>query len=381
MKIGYNLLYLNSKVGGGIGGGVRIYAKCLLQAMATVDPNNEYILFTNKGIKNSDWIKAENFKQVESLIPLETPGVRYLYEQLILPFEVLHNKIDILHSLAYVAPIFLPCANVISVHDTNFIAMRDIISPFRRWPLEFISKRACLKSDAVITISEFSKHEIIKNIGVPPNKINVTLLGPGQAENTEAENPWPEVKRHFGIDFPYLIAFSGKSPHKNISRLIQAFSKISKMIPHRLIIIGYHRREDFTSPSIDLDKFILPGYILQADLLSLMKHASLMVFPSWYEGFGMPILEAQKMGIPVASSNAASLPEVGGDSVAYFDPFDVDAMAEVIKSCLLDSTLQRNLILKGRENLKHFSWKKNAREVLNIYTEIYQQRKKNWNNN
>jgi Glycosyltransferase len=171
-----------------------------------------------------------------------------------------------------------------------------------------------------------------------------------------------------------MIAFSSLSAHKNIARLIAAFAKISSEIPHSLVLIG-HMPEKSAAIRAELQRagdhrIHFTGFIPDEDVDALMKQASLFVFPSLYEGFGLPILDAQEACVPIACSNVAALPEVAGDGAILFDPLSVDDMAEKLKRALLDADLREALIQRGKQNAAKFSWDKAARETMAIYRKV-----------
>ncbi len=169
------------------------------------------------------------------------------------------------------------------------------------------------------------------------------------------------------------MAFSSLSAHKNLPRLVAAFRKISSVVPHSLVLVGHlpenlEFRAELEGAGSDRVRFT--GYLPDEQVTSLMQNASLFAFPSLYEGFGLPILDAQHAGVPVTCSNVASLPEVAGDGAYLFDPYSVDAMAVALRKCLLDIDLRGTLAEKGYENAAKFSWAKTARETLAVYSSV-----------
>lgn len=180
-----------------------------------------------------------------------------------------------------------------------------------------------------------------------------------------------EIAARYGVTGPYLLAFGSLSGNKNIPSLIRAFAGIREQVQHTLLLVGH------MTPGPDLqaeiaalgvgDRIKITGYVPDAHVMPLLEGADLFVFPSLYEGFGLPILEAQMAGVAVASSTAASLPEVAGDGAALFDPLSVDDMSRVLQDCLLDPGRRAALIEKGRANVARFSWERTAAETLDCY--------------
>jgi glycosyltransferase involved in cell wall biosynthesis len=244
----------------------------------------------------------------------------------------------------------------------------------RRTMLRLAVKEAVLRSNRVITISEFSRREILKAYNVPSDKVVVTYL----AADTKLTDPAPSrdpgsVPGMEWMEEPYMVAFSATYPNKNIPRLIEAYGEAKKRhsIPQRLVLIGHpfrmeHGNQDELVRKRDL---IWTGYLEQRTMVEVVRRAEFMVFPSYYEGFGLPVLEAMAAGLPVVCSRAASLPEVAGDAAVYFDPFSVDDMAGKIVAVATNASLRKTLRSKGFENLKRFSWEKVARETVAVYDE------------
>jgi glycosyltransferase involved in cell wall biosynthesis len=184
-----------------------------------------------------------------------------------------------------------------------------------------------------------------------------------------------ELTRRYRIREPYVVAFGGRTLNKNISHLIRAYARVKDAFSHSLVLIGHiPSNVDLSTETQEIrDRVAITGYVPEEHILPLLSHADLFVLPSLYEGFGLPVLEAQQAAVAVACSTAGSLPEVGGEGALYFDPTSVEQIAESIRRCLADATLRSQLILKGRENLARFSWDKTARETLSVYQDVFKQ--------
>jgi glycosyltransferase involved in cell wall biosynthesis len=369
MRIGINLLYLLP----GIVGGTELYAVSLLSTLAANDPNNQYFVFINRESAGLDLPRASNFHTVACPINASNRLIRYLWEQTILPWQLLYFQIDLVHSLGYVGPVVVPCESVVTIPDMNSVALKSSLPKSKSLLLALFVRLAAKFSTHILTLSEFSKTEIIKYLAVDECKITVTHAAP-RANMTEAVG-WIELKAQYGIEKPYIVAFSSLTLHKNIPRLINAFGRICNVIPSTLVLLGH------MPPNVDLtsqiseasleQRVILTGFVPDNHVLPLLSNADMFIFPSWYEGFGLPILEAHQVGVAVASSNAGSLPEVAGAGAIFFDPFLVQEMAQAIVRCLTDSTLRMTLISRGYENLSRFSWDKTAKKTLAVYEAVY----------
>ncbi len=369
MRIGINLLYLLP----GVVGGTETYARELLNHLAAIDTQNTYYIFVNYEAVEWPLPNQSNFKRVICPIRATRRSVRYAYEQLILPFHMLALRIDLVHSLGYVGPLFTFCKAIVTLPDLNFLVPQEIInmSATRGHTLAFFATQAARRAKHVITLSEFSKAEIVKHLGLSSEKVTAILLGEGTSFSDITTEDWEAIKTKYQLPVHYVMAFAGGYPHKNIPRLIQAFARIDDTLPHPLVLTGrLAQGVDALSLAVEAGipgRVLALNYLPRSDVKAVLEHADLFVLPSLYEGFGLTVLEAQACHIAVACSRIASIPEVAGDGAAYFDPHSIEDMTMVINSCLLDENKRAELKKHGDENLKRFSWDKTARETFAIY--------------
>lgn len=365
MLIALNLLYLIP----GVVGGTETYATSLIHALAKEDGENDYVVFVNKGAADLDVTPGPNFHRVVCPFIALRRIVRYGWEQGIFPFQLRNRRPDLVHSLGYVSPLVGPRPQVVTVPDLNYIRHQGRHTAAGRRVLRFFVEQTVKRADHVITISEFSRDEIVRNLEVDEAKVTVTHLAGRESTNgTSAANGMPP-----SIPAPYILAFSSLSAHKNLPRLVAAFQKIVDAVPHSLVLVGHMpENPDFRAELEGAigDRVRFTGYLPDDQVMTLMQNASLFAFPSLYEGFGLPILDAQHAGVPVTCSAVAALPEVAGDGAYLFDPMSVDAIANALKACLLDLDLRESLIEKGFRNAAKFSWDKTARETLAVYTAV-----------
>lgn len=370
MLIGINLLYLLP----GIVGGTENYAAGLLHGLSKIDTQNEYIIFTNRNASEWPIPNTPNIKKIICPITADNRILRYGFEQLYFPYLLSRYKIEIVHSLGYVGPLFTPCPYVVTIPDLNYVDMAHTLSWKNRYILRFFSSFAAKRADRIITISEFSKKRLIATLRLPSEKIIVTHLSSGGGVRLSSSLDWSEMVSRYGIKEPYVVAFAGKAIHKNIPRLIQAFSILKNKYPHTLVLIGrMPSNVDILTILNDKNlagRIVATGYVPGDHIRDLLAHADLFILPSLYEGFGMPVLEAQQSDIAVASSTAGSLPEVAGKGAVFFDPKSVDAMVQTIGICLSEEALRTKLRQMGSDNLKRFSWEKTATETLDVYRQV-----------
>ncbi len=367
MNIGFNLLYLLP----GIVGGTETYAMGLLSAIQKLNLDHNFILFVNK--ECSKWASSK-FPMLKKIV-CSVSGVnryrRYVFEQLNLPQLAKENQLDVMHSLGYTSPLCIKCHSVVTIHDLNFKAFGNEMPLLRRMMLSYFVRQSIFRSTKVITDSQFSRSEILRYYDVPVSKITVThlatdILGEG-VDSAANEFIGSNLKK------PYFVAFSSVYPNKNIPNLIRAYIGLREreQIRQQLVLIGHRfdmgNNEDLAYRMNEQDDIVQTGYLPVDILASVLKNADFLVFPSYYEGFGFPILEAMAVGLPVACSNAGSLPEVAGESALLFDPYSVDDMAAKMALIGTSQQVRSELRIKGYENLKRFSWDKTARQTVNVY--------------
>ncbi|CCW35491.1 glycosyltransferase family 4 protein [Chthonomonas calidirosea] len=369
MRIGINLLYLLPNHVGG----TQTYAEGLIQGLASIDKDNEYCLFVNLEAENLQLTDAPNVRKVVCPVRASSRRARYLYEQLQLPQRIKREGIELLHSCGYVGPLWPACPHIVTVHDLNYIAFGNQMEASRRLMLAFLVPRIARRAARVIAVSEFTRQELIVHIGLKKEQICVIHEAP------KARPPCPkqklqEVRQQFGLDGPYLLAFSSLSPHKNIPFLLEGFSKIASIYSYPLVLVGHTPPGSEVEQKIEQlglgDRVIRTGYVADDVVSALLDGATLFVFPSKYEGFGLPILEAQQAGVPVVCSQVASLPEVAGEGALYFDPHSQTSLLSALRTALDDDSIRKALRQKGYANVARFSWKKAAEETLALYKAV-----------
>jgi glycosyltransferase involved in cell wall biosynthesis len=361
MKIGINALFLRP----GKNGGIETYFRELLAALAEEAPQHSYIVYLCSEAANYP-LPVGNVKRVVFPFSGGRPALRYLWEQLVLPVQVRADQLDLLHSLAYVAPLAIDCPSLLTVHDLNFRAPGHRMSPLRRWILGSFCHLSCRRAAHIIAVSDFTKEALIKELGIERSR--VTRIHEAGARLPAGGVPPPLPPSG------YIASFGGRFPNKNVARLLAAYGRIAGHCPQDLVIIGemdasFRPALDELPPDLKRRVHWL-GYLPDAQVAMVLKGAALYVHPSLYEGFGMPLLEAQALGVVVVSSNAASLPEVGGAGAIYFDPMSVEDMASKMLAGLLDREIRRDTVGKAEENLTKYSWRRTARETLRLYGEF-----------
>lgn len=360
MRIALNLLYMLP----GVVGGTETYAGGLLEGFAQSNEDLDITVFVNRHA--AEWPLPDGVRRVVVDVDANSRAARYAAEQLQLPGLVQKQNPDVLHSLGYVSPLRRICPSVVTVPDLTHIA--NPTPTLRRLTLSFFVKQSVKRCDAVIAISEFTRQELLRQWPIPPEKVYVTHLAPRtRPVSPVSDDEIRAFRDQWAVSKPYFVAFSSRFPHKNISLLIDAFSRIKDST--FLVLLG-HYDPAWVQQAISAgvrERVIFTGYLDERTIQVAMAGAMFLAFPSRYEGFGLPVIEAQETGLPVVCSTHGSLPEVAGDSALYFDTNDIDGVANILQRAIRDEPLRDHLRAKGYENLRRFSWRKAATETLAVY--------------
>lgn len=352
--------------------GIKHYAYYLLKDLKKIDHEDEFLLYISD-VRN---LPAQG-GNIERRLVKARPWFLGLH------FQMKRDRVEVFHSFAPTLPFIKNCITVITVHDLSFR-----VCP--RWFPTVIYLRLCafvrlaiMMSDMIIAISENTKRDIIRYYGVAEEKIKVIYYGVEHgifkpiSDNTIMES----ARQKYGIKGRFMLYVGDINTRKNTFRLLEAFHRFKKQhdTPHKLVLagkkFGVHSDIEGIVSSLSLERdVILLGFIEQHDLPPLYNAADLLIYPSLYEGFGLPPLEAMACGTPVITSNTSSLPEVVGDAGITVDPTDVNSLAEAMFNIISDDGLRLELRRKGVERAKTFGWDRAARETLEVYKKVYEKR-------
>ena len=265
---------------------------------------------------------------------------------------------------------------VLTVHDLIFRHLPAHHKPLNRWYLNLTMPLYCRRATHVIAVSERTRRDLTAAYDVPPEKVTVIYEAAAPRFRVQSPEAVAAVRARYGLPDRYLLFVGTIEPRKNLSRLLAAFETIhADGLSDGLVIVGKHGwlYGDFLArleQSLAQDAVLCPGYVPDEDLPAIYAGAQGLVFPSLYEGFGLPVLEAMACGTPVVASSASSIPEVGGDATLYFDPLDVEAMVEAIRRLLRDADLQDHMRVRGLAQATGFSWELTATATKSVYDAV-----------
>jgi glycosyltransferase involved in cell wall biosynthesis len=362
-RVGLNLLFLVP----GETGGPEVYARNLIPWLAETRPDLEFVAFVNR--EGAD-LELDGTEVVRVGVSDSRKARRVLAEQRLFPRLMRGHGIDLLHSLGTWAPIRSRAVSVVTVHDVIYARFPETHPRPTRMRRRALLPAVARSAERVITPSNAAAADINEVLGVPRDRVDVIHHAgkpPGPA------TPESELRERLGLgDAPIVLCVSPRRPHKNTARLFAALARLERDPAPTLVMPGYPTRFDaaLDTEAARLgiaDRVRCPGWVSDEDLEGLYEAAACLVYPSQIEGFGIPVVEAMARGLPVACSNAPSLPEVAGDAARYFDPLDVPDIAAAIDELIGDANLRQRLAGLGRERAQLFSWEQTARHTAESY--------------
>ncbi|MBC8165298.1 MAG: glycosyltransferase family 4 protein [Bryobacteraceae bacterium] len=373
MKIGIDA----HGVGGhSLGPGNETYFQNLIGALLDIDSQNEYHIFVNHPESMENTVAGHSNAR---LAPL-WPHSQWIQRPVSVPLYATRHNLDLVH-VPFIRPPFMRAKTVLTVHDVNFeIYPQDFTLPVR-WRLKTFVGSSIRKADVIFTVSEFGRQQIHSVYGVPLEKIIVTYNAADHLR-FDGSKPTDRTAQHLALPQRFLFFVGAIQPKKNLARLVRAFDRlISKSdIPHHLLIAGkWGWGNDDLSAALDQvihrDRVRLLGYLTPGELVTTMRLADAFTFPSLYECFGIPPMEAQLAGIPALVSDTTCFPEIYRDSVLYCDPENVDSIEAALRTLVSNPTLREELAVKGLAQARKFTWKRSAAVALNAYKDVYSSRR------
>lgn len=367
MKIGFEASALQGRKSG-----VGYYAENLLAGMMSVAPQHDYVLFSNRDIGDTRLPVPGERLYDRGLIQ-----ARAAWMQTTLPGSIRRAAPDVCHFPNYLAPLSSPCPYVVTIHDmTLYITPR--FHSFKKLVLDrTLLPHVARRAAGIVTVSNSAREDIVRHLRVPRDKVRVVMnaVSPTFRPVTDPAR-LSAVLHRYGIDVPYILFVGTIEPRKNIARLVQAFARLKRAgFPHKLVLVGqpgWHFQPiyaEIEQQGVTRD-VILTGYVPLEDLPVLYSGAECMAFPSLYEGFGLPVLEAMACGTPVVTSASSSLAEVAGDAALLVDPRSVEHITDALARVHDDPQLAGDLSTRGLARAARFTWENAARATLDLYEAV-----------
>jgi glycosyltransferase involved in cell wall biosynthesis len=368
MRVGLNLLFLVP----GETGGMEVYARELVAALAVARPDLELVAFVNRECARADGPWQELAGTVVVPVDGRSRLQRVRAEQLALPRLAGRAGVDLLHSLASTAPARGGFRRVVTIHDLHYRVLPDAHFGLLGLGMRVLVPLAARTSQRVIAISEATAADVRRYLKVPASRLDVVASGIGVSPGGAAEAEDVLRERHGLGDRQVALSVSAKRPHKNLARLFEALAAIAPERRPVLVVPGYPTPYEQELREIArrlgvADDLRLLDWVSGAELEGLYALAGVFVFPSLNEGFGLPVLEAMRRGVPVACSNVTALPEVAGDAALLFDPLDVPAITAAIRRILGDPAEAQRLRVAGRARAATFTWEATALATARSY--------------
>lgn len=352
--------------------GIARYVIELLNSLKVIAKEHEFFILANQHsplFDNPDWPSHMH------LVKVKAPWISF-WEQWELPRIIKRLSIDLFHSPSFVAPIFCPAKLVMTIHDLNHLVLPQFYTPFHQIYYQFFVKSCMRKSEMILTVSQFSKNEIIQNLQVEPTKIRVTYNGVSkQYTPVKSQEDLDYVRELYELPDEFIFCLSNNKPHKNIAKLVKSYCQSSIELPlvlacpvdKNLILLSERYQKKH--------QLYFSRYIEEAHLPTVYSMARLFVYPSTYEGFGLPPLEALSCGASVVVAQSSSLPEIVGKHAIYANPYDCDDLERALSTGIERSTASESRSKKGIEHAQTYSWKRMAYLTLDTYTSAVQDRR------
>jgi glycosyltransferase involved in cell wall biosynthesis len=364
-------------------GGLHRYLNNLLTNLVEIDKENEYSLYVDRLHSEIDFLNKEGKIRevlVKTLRLYDAHEFNSVFwNNLLLPSALIREKIDIFHSPIFILPLLMTPNSVVTIHDISFDLFPNYSSPYsiaENNYLKIVVRLSARKARRIIVPTKSVKNDIIQTYKEPPGKIEVTYLAADDIFSPiNKEMAKEEVRRKFFIN-DFILFVGLIQPRRNIVRLIKAFYflKKYKKFKHKLVLIGSiaDRNVPNLIEELNLSKYVYHlNYISNNDLLFFYNAADLLIYPSLYEGFALPLVEAMACGTPVITSNVSCMPEVVGNAGMTINTYSVDEIAWAIDHVVNNEELKKNMEKEGIKRSKIFSWRRLAEETLAVYQETY----------
>lgn len=367
MKIGVMLRHTGEP------GGIWVYTQHVLENLFEIDRRNQYLLIYDSNAHIGTFGRRDNVREVAVRAPS-----KLWWDQVSVPRLAKRESLDILYNPKLSVPLWTKSKTVLVMHGAEQFEIPQTFQWWDRLYFSVANKMYCKKASAIISMTHIGAGDIVRHMNADPAKITVIHEAYNKECRVLTAEDTARVKEKYQLPDRYVLFVGGFNPRKNIGNLLRAYSLVKNSFSHDLVIVGFKRwkyAQDFELiDQLGLqDRVHRLGYVSDSDLVAIYNLADLFVFPSLYEGFGIPVLEAMACGCPVVSTTTGCTPEVAGDAAVLVNPYDHKEIAEAIGRVLSDDAIRRTLISKGLERIGNFGWSKCAEETLRLFESVFAQ--------
>ena len=377
MKIGIDTTSIPPKPGGAAN-----YTINLVRELVRLPCDCSWVIFVQESgksfltIPESDHVETVTVETVT--VPDHSPAVRLAWEQTVLPILVKRHKIDLLHSPHYTRPTFLGCRSVVTFHDMTFFLFPHLHTRSKRLFFPAAIRLSAKLADGLLAVSENTRQDAIRLLGIPPKKISTTMLGvSNEYRPITDQQVIQQIRSKYQLPDEFILYIGTVEPRKNLPLLLRAYRSIHNSDPNfiPLVVVGqkgwnYDEVFQFVEDNRLSTHIQFPGYVPTEDIPAVYNAAKIFVFPTLYEGFGLPPLEAMACGTPTITSAVSSLPEHVGDAGVLVPPGDEAALSAALLELIEDDGKRQYLSNAGAARARSFTWEKTARATLEVYQHI-----------
>jgi glycosyltransferase involved in cell wall biosynthesis len=353
-------------------GGVKVYTKRLLPLLFSYGTQHQYVLIYQNSKLLGTYAQYPNVEEVAVGIPGTVP-----WDQIAVPWIARKKRLDVIFNPKFTVPFFAKAKKMFVLHGSEWFVIPEHFLRHDRWYFNTFVPLYCRHADAFIAVSNAVKADVVKHTGVDPRKVFPIHNGfdPVLFQPVRDPERLRAVREKYKLPERFILWCGQIESRKNVARLLRAFARIKDELPHQLVLAGEQRwstrSELQVMQELHLeDRVLFPGWIDHGDLPAVYSLAELFAFPSLYEGFGIPLIEAMACGCPIVTANTCAPPEVLDGSGCLVDPLDVEAIAAGMKKVLLDPELRARMIARGMERSKAFGWEQCARQVLAVFDSL-----------
>jgi glycosyltransferase involved in cell wall biosynthesis len=367
MKIGIMLRHYEQQEGG-----VKVYTKKILPLLFSMGAQHRYLLIYQNPRLLGTYAGYSNVEEVVSTLPGTVP-----WDQLAVPWIARKHRVDLIFNPKFTVPFLTLAKSVFVLHGSEWFVIPEHFRLYDQWYFKRFVPLYCRKAAAFIAVSRAVKADVVKYVGVPPQKVFAIHNGfdPGVFQPVRDPARLQQVRARYKLPQHFILWAGQIESRKNVARLLQAFARIKDTVPHSLVMAGEHR----WSTNSELraveelgitDRVCFPGWVNHTDLPAVYCLADLFAFPSLYEGFGIPLVEAMACGCPIVTANTCAPPEVTAGAAYLVDPLNVAEIARGMQTVIADRTRRDEMIARGIARAKDFGWEKCAQEILAMFDSL-----------